>query len=169
MIRNCVAVLCLLTMSASLLAQDSVQSVELVPELPTLHCLGYRWFISGDGNQNATVQVAFRQVGTEEWRNAMPLRRVEVAYGTARLGLEARKRRETLQADPKVRAAEKARQEERREQASRESLVRAQRLVVNREYHQAKEQCRAIIRTYPGTPAATRAQTLLDQLRRAGK
>jgi len=97
------------------------------------------------------------------------LRRVEVAYGTARLSLEARKRRETLQADPKVRAAEQARQEERREQASRESLVRAQRLVVSRKYHQAKEQCRAIIRTYPGTTAATRAQTLLDQLRRAGK
>jgi len=97
------------------------------------------------------------------------LRRVELAYGTARLGLEAQKRREALQADPKVRAAEQVRQQERREQASRESLVRAQRLVVNRKYLQAKEQCRAIIRTYPGTTAATRAQTLLDQLRRAGK
>jgi len=97
------------------------------------------------------------------------LQQIKTAYGTARLAIEAQERRRTLLADPKVRSAQLARQAEQREQAGRQALIRTQRLVLNRQYDQAKEQCRAIIQMYPGSNAAARAQTLLDQLRRSGK
>jgi len=60
-------------------AEDEVKAVKLEPELPTLHCLGYLWFISGDDNRNATAAVSYRKAGEDGWRKAMPLRRVEVA------------------------------------------------------------------------------------------
>ena len=33
-------------------------------EPPTLHNLGFEWFIQGDANRNATVEVAYRKQGT---------------------------------------------------------------------------------------------------------
>ncbi len=97
------------------------------------------------------------------------LRRIEEDYGASQLGDEARRRRMTLEADPKVSAALKARQADETEQAARRSLVRAQRLVVKRQYDQAKRQCRSLIKAYPGSTAAARARTLLEQLREAGR
>ena len=97
------------------------------------------------------------------------LREVETAYGRSRVGEAARDRRETLLADPKVRSDESARRAEREEQAARRSLRRAQQFVVDGQFAQAKQQCRSIIRSYPDSTAATRARTLLDQIRRAGR
>jgi len=97
------------------------------------------------------------------------LRRIENAYGDSRLGQEAKHRRERLAADPKVRSVDDARQAERQEEAGRQALAQAQRLVIERHYEAAKQQCDRIIRTYPGTTAASRARTLLEQLRRAGR
>jgi hypothetical protein len=65
--------------AASTLAQNAVTAEKLEAELPTLHFLGYRWFISGDDNGNATVAVSYRRVNEDAWLEAMPLRRVEVA------------------------------------------------------------------------------------------
>jgi len=65
--------------AASTLAQDAVTAGQLEAELPTLHFLGYRWFISGDDNGNANVAVSYRKAGEDAWLEAMPLRRVEVA------------------------------------------------------------------------------------------
>lgn len=42
-------------------------------EWPTLHCLGVRWKIKGDANQNAIVRVDYRKVGEEKWRQGLPL------------------------------------------------------------------------------------------------
>ncbi len=65
--------------AVSALAQNAVTAEKLEAELPTLHFLGYRWFISGDDNGNATVAVSYREISEEAWHEAMPLRRVEVA------------------------------------------------------------------------------------------
>ena len=50
---------------------------EIPEDEASLHCIGLRWFVHGDGNANAAVGVAYRRTGTEKWRPAMPLRRVE--------------------------------------------------------------------------------------------
>ena len=65
--------------AVSTLAQNAVTAGKIETELPTLHFLGYRWFISGDDNGNAMVAVSYREVGEGTWLEAMPLRRVEVA------------------------------------------------------------------------------------------
>ena len=55
----------------------AVVPCELAAELPTLHCLGYRWFVGGEKASEARVNVAYRKRGETEWRPAMPLFRVE--------------------------------------------------------------------------------------------
>jgi len=70
---------------------DRVVPGELIVDPPTLECLGFRWYIEGDGNRNASVRVAYRRVGAEAWRDALPMLRVhhEVAnqdYGPYRTG-----------------------------------------------------------------------------------
>ena len=49
---------------------------ELIIDPPTLENLGFRWFIEGDGNHNATVEVAYREAGASEWREALPMLRI---------------------------------------------------------------------------------------------
>lgn len=70
---------------------DRVVAGELTVDPPTLECLGFRWYITGDGNRNASVCVAYREAGNTAWRDAMPILRVhhEVAnqdYGPYRTG-----------------------------------------------------------------------------------
>jgi hypothetical protein len=57
-------------------AGTAVVAGELVAEAPTLHCLGVRWYVTGDENGNASVQVSYRAAGEKAWREAMPLFRV---------------------------------------------------------------------------------------------
>lgn len=49
---------------------------EFVIEPPTLQNLGFEWFIEGDANRNATVDVAYRRQGNSEWLDAQPLLRL---------------------------------------------------------------------------------------------
>src|SRR5215510_11823824 len=49
---------------------------ELVVEHPTLNNLGFEWFIDGDANRNARVEVSYRKQGETAWRQAMPLARL---------------------------------------------------------------------------------------------
>ena len=42
-----------------------------------MHSLGVYWIIRGDDNQNARIEVNYRQAGFAEWTKAMPLFRVE--------------------------------------------------------------------------------------------
>ncbi len=58
---------------------------------PTLENLGFRWYIAGDSNRNASVSVEFRKEGTENWTRALPMLRVchEIVnqkYGPYRTG-----------------------------------------------------------------------------------
>ncbi len=51
---------------------------EIVPgrfliDPPTIENLGFRWYIEGDSNRNASVAVAFRKKGQTRWTNALPM------------------------------------------------------------------------------------------------
>ena len=60
-------------------AEDEMQSaiaglVRLEPA--TLTSLGFEWFLEGDSNRNATVEVAWRRLGDQAWNQYLPLLRV---------------------------------------------------------------------------------------------
>jgi hypothetical protein len=55
---------------------DQVAAGELLIEPPTLQNLGFEWFIDGDANRNAVVEVAYRETGSRDWKPAQPLLRL---------------------------------------------------------------------------------------------
>lgn len=55
---------------------DAVKPGKILTDPQTLENLGVRWLIEGDANRNATVQVAWREKGSEVWKEAQPLLRV---------------------------------------------------------------------------------------------
>jgi hypothetical protein len=57
--------------------QNASMAGQIPEDAPSLHCIGLRWFVQGDANRNASVEVSYRQAGQEQWRKAMPLFRVE--------------------------------------------------------------------------------------------
>ena len=57
-------------------ADLSIRTGRLVIEEPTMHCLGVRWYVSGDENGNAKVLLSYRRKGEREWHQGMPLFRV---------------------------------------------------------------------------------------------
>lgn len=59
-----------------LIAQNAVTPGEFIVEPATLTNLGFEWKITGDDNRNATVSVDFRKVGTQVWKEALPLLRI---------------------------------------------------------------------------------------------
>ena len=70
---------------------DAVIPGEIVIEPPTLLNLGFEWFIQGDPNRNASVEVAFREKGETAWKPALPLLRLqsERIYAESRIDLIA--------------------------------------------------------------------------------
>jgi hypothetical protein len=70
---------------------DVVITGELVIEPATLINLGFEWFIQGDANRNASVDVAFRTQGSQSWQPALPLLRLqgERIYAESRIDLIA--------------------------------------------------------------------------------
>lgn len=65
-----------LVMGSTMHADNGVMPGRFVVEPPTLICLGFEWYISGDDNRNATVEVRYRKVGANEWFDALPLLRI---------------------------------------------------------------------------------------------
>lgn len=70
---------------------DRVVPGQFLIDPPTLENLGFRWYIQGDSNRNASVTVAYRKKGDREWREALPMLRVhhEIAnqvFGPYRTG-----------------------------------------------------------------------------------
>jgi hypothetical protein len=61
----------------SVQAADTLQSDEFIVDPPTLHCLGFRWYIDGDDDGDASASVTYREAGSSEWRNALPMLRVQ--------------------------------------------------------------------------------------------
>jgi hypothetical protein len=60
---------------------------ELVVEPPTLINLGFEWFLEGDANRNASVDVAYRKAGESAWRPGLPMLRMggERIYSESRV------------------------------------------------------------------------------------
>ena len=55
---------------------DGIRSGRFVIDPPTLENLGFRWWVEGDSNRNATVTVAYRVKGDTEWQDAFAMLRV---------------------------------------------------------------------------------------------
>lgn len=54
----------------------SIVPKQLVIDSPTIENIGFRWFVEGDSNRNATVHVAYRKRGDSFWSKALPMLRV---------------------------------------------------------------------------------------------
>ncbi len=50
---------------------------ELVIDPPTLINLGFEWTIEGDDNRNASVEVSYRRTGESQWKQGLPLLRLQ--------------------------------------------------------------------------------------------
>ena len=66
---------------------DEVVVGEFLVETPTLHNLGFEWFIEGDDNRNASVSVSYRRRGDVSWSDGLPLFRLngERVYSESRM------------------------------------------------------------------------------------
>jgi len=72
-------------------AMDRIEPGEFFIDAPTIQNLGFRWYVKGDSNRNATIDVSYRRKGEEQWQEAQPMLRVqnEIAnqdYGPYRCG-----------------------------------------------------------------------------------
>lgn len=68
----------LLLPAALLTAEENrVYPGRLFIEPPTLISLGFEWYIDGDDNRNAGVSVHYREKGETDWREALPLLRLQ--------------------------------------------------------------------------------------------
>lgn len=67
----------LLTLVHALRAQTAVTSGEFAIEPATLVSLGFEWKIAGDDNRNASVETSYRKKGEQQWREALPLMRLQ--------------------------------------------------------------------------------------------
>ena len=56
---------------------NRVRAGELVVDPPTLINLGFEWFIEGDDNRNAAVEVSYRKPGEAAWTKALPMLRLQ--------------------------------------------------------------------------------------------
>ena len=56
---------------------DIASPVELWVEPPTLKSIGVEWRITGDNNRNASVTAEFKEQGSEKWRPALALTRLQ--------------------------------------------------------------------------------------------
>ena len=68
---------CLPAANVQAQAQVEVRALELIVEPPTLISLGFEWFIDGDADRDAAVAVAYRRAGERDWRESLPLLRVQ--------------------------------------------------------------------------------------------
>ena len=50
---------------------------ELIVDHPTLINLGFEWLIEGDDNRNARVDVSYRKQGETQWKQGLPLLRLQ--------------------------------------------------------------------------------------------
>jgi len=55
----------------------SVTAGEFIVDPPTLINLGFEWFVQGDDNRNASVDVSYRKQGTTDWKQALPMLRLQ--------------------------------------------------------------------------------------------
>ena len=54
-----------------------VKPGEFIVDHPTLINLGFEWLIQGDDNRNAKVEVSYRKQGEAQWKQGLPLIRLQ--------------------------------------------------------------------------------------------
>ena len=76
---------------APAVAPGAIVPGELLIEPPTLINLGFEWFVQGDANRNAAVEVSYRKKGDAAWQPALPLVRLhsERIYAESRVDIVA--------------------------------------------------------------------------------
>ena len=57
--------------------ENKVKPGEFIIDHPTLINLGFEWLIEGDDNRNAQVEVSYRKQGEAEWKQGLPLLRLQ--------------------------------------------------------------------------------------------
>ena len=57
--------------------ESRVKPGEFVIDHPTLINLGFEWVIEGDDNRNAQVEVSYRKQGDAQWKQGLPLLRLQ--------------------------------------------------------------------------------------------
>jgi hypothetical protein len=57
--------------------ENSAKPGKFVVEPATLISLGFEWYIEGDDNHNAIVEVRYRKKGDRDWKKALPLLRIQ--------------------------------------------------------------------------------------------
>lgn len=58
-------------------ASEDATTVGTLRQYSTIHSIGLEWDITGDANHNATCQVHYRARGAADWKEALPLFRVD--------------------------------------------------------------------------------------------
>src|SRR6185295_16942492 len=56
---------------------NKVKPGEFLIDHPTLINLGFEWLIQGDDNRNARVDVSYRKQGETQWKQGLPLLRLQ--------------------------------------------------------------------------------------------
>src|SRR5258707_13244965 len=57
--------------------ENKVKPGEFIVDHPTLINLGFEWLIQGDDNRNAQVEVSYRKQGETQWKQGLPLLRLQ--------------------------------------------------------------------------------------------
>jgi hypothetical protein len=65
---------------------NEVAPKQFIVDPPTLENLGFRWYIEGDSNRNASVTVEFRKKGQTQWKNGLPMLRVHHEVSNQQFG-----------------------------------------------------------------------------------
>ena len=81
-----VVLLTLTIIPAPAVAEGTVATGRCIVEPPTLQCAGFEWYIDGDDNRTASVAVSYREQGTSEWLDGLPLLRLQYERRCLELG-----------------------------------------------------------------------------------
>lgn len=76
MLKKIIIVIFIILTFLPLSGENITKPLEFIIEPPTLICLGFEWYIEGDENRNAFVEVNYRKDGEKEWKEALPLLRI---------------------------------------------------------------------------------------------
>src|SRR3984893_11384485 len=57
--------------------ENKTKPGECIIDHPTLINLGFEWLIQGDNNRNAQVEVSYRKQGETQWKQGLPLLRLQ--------------------------------------------------------------------------------------------
>ena len=65
---------------------DEIIPKQFIIDPPTIENLGFRWYVEGDNNRNAKVEVAFRKKGLTKWNKGLSMLRVHHEVSNQRYG-----------------------------------------------------------------------------------